>query len=50
MQSAADQMKQPLIVAAASTDSGIDDAFASFARHKVDTLVVNPEPFLLGPA
>jgi putative ABC transport system substrate-binding protein len=48
VQAAADKMKQPLVVAKASTDADIDAAFASFAQHKVDTLLVNPDPFLLG--
>jgi putative ABC transport system substrate-binding protein len=48
VQAAADHMKQPLIVAKASADADIDAAFATFAERKVDTLLVNPDPFLLG--
>jgi putative ABC transport system substrate-binding protein len=48
VEAAAEQMKQSLTVAKASTDADIDAAFASFTQHKVDTLLVNPDPFLLG--
>jgi putative ABC transport system substrate-binding protein len=48
MLAAADTLGQPLIVVKASTDGDIDAAFASFPRQHVGTLLVNPDPFLLG--
>jgi ABC-type uncharacterized transport system substrate-binding protein len=32
----------------ASTESEIDVAFAGLARHKVDALLINTDPFLFG--
>src|SRR5262249_2493375 len=37
-----------LAVLDASTQSEIDAAFAGLVRHKVDALLINADPFLLG--
>jgi putative tryptophan/tyrosine transport system substrate-binding protein len=45
---AAEQAKLPLIVVKASTAAEIDALFASFPPQRIATLLVNPDPFLLG--
>jgi putative tryptophan/tyrosine transport system substrate-binding protein len=48
MQAAASSLGLQLAVLDASTQSEIDAAFAGLVRHKVDALLINTDPFLLG--
>jgi putative tryptophan/tyrosine transport system substrate-binding protein len=48
MEAAARSIGLQLAVLDASTQSEIDAAFAGLARHKVDALLINTDPFLLG--
>jgi len=48
MQAAARSLGLQLAVFDASTQSEIDAAFAGLVRHKVDALLINTDPFLLG--
>jgi putative tryptophan/tyrosine transport system substrate-binding protein len=48
MQAAAHSLGLQLAVLDASTQSEIDAAFAGLVRHKVDALLINTDPFLLG--
>jgi ABC-type uncharacterized transport system substrate-binding protein len=48
MQAEARSLGLQLAVLEASTQSEIDAAFAGLVRHKVDVLLINPDPFLLG--
>jgi putative tryptophan/tyrosine transport system substrate-binding protein len=48
MQTAARAVGLQLTVLDASTESEIDVALAILARHKVDVLLINTDPFLLG--
>jgi putative tryptophan/tyrosine transport system substrate-binding protein len=48
MQAAARSLGLQLAVLDASTQSEIDAAFAGLVRHKVDALLINTDPFLLG--
>lgn len=48
MQAAARSLGLQLAVLEASTQSEIDAAFAGLVRHKVDALLINTDPFLLG--
>jgi putative tryptophan/tyrosine transport system substrate-binding protein len=48
MQAAARTLGLQLAVLDASTESEIDAAFAGLVRHKVDALLINTDPFLLG--
>ena len=48
MQAAARSLGLQLAVLDASTVSEIDVAFADLARHNVDALLINTDPFLLG--
>ena len=48
MQAAARSLGLQLAVLEASTQSQIDAAFAGLVRHKVDALLINTDPFLLG--
>jgi putative ABC transport system substrate-binding protein len=48
MQAAARSLSLQLAVLEASTQSEIDAAFASLVRLKVDALLINTDPFLLG--
>ena len=48
MQAAARSLGLQLAVLEASTQGEIDAAFAGLARHKVDALLINTDPFLLG--
>jgi putative ABC transport system substrate-binding protein len=48
MQAAARSLGLQLAVLDASTESEIDAAFAGLVRHKVDALLINTDPFLLG--
>jgi putative tryptophan/tyrosine transport system substrate-binding protein len=48
MQTAARAFDLQLTVLDASTESQIDAAFAVLARDKVDVLLINTDPFLLG--
>jgi ABC-type uncharacterized transport system substrate-binding protein len=48
MQAAARSLGLQLAVLDASTQNEIDAAFAGLVRHKVDALLINTDPFLLG--
>jgi putative tryptophan/tyrosine transport system substrate-binding protein len=48
MQAAADSFSLQLLTLNASTENEIDVAFATLARRKVDALLINTDPFLLG--
>ena len=48
MQAAANSLGLQLTALDASTESEIDVAFAALARHKMDVLLINTDPFLLG--
>jgi putative tryptophan/tyrosine transport system substrate-binding protein len=48
MQAAARTLGLQLAVLDASTESEIDAAFVGLVRHKVDALLINTDPFLLG--
>jgi putative tryptophan/tyrosine transport system substrate-binding protein len=48
MEVAARSLGLQFAVLDASTQSEIDAAFAGFVRHKVDALLINTDPFLLG--
>jgi putative ABC transport system substrate-binding protein len=48
MQAAALSRGLQLSVLNASTQSEIDTAFAGLVRHKIDALLINTDPFLLG--
>ena len=48
MQAAARSLGLQLAVLDASTQSEIEAAFAGLVRHKVDGLLINTDPFLLG--
>ena len=48
MEAAASSVGLQFAVLRASTESEIDVAFAGLARHKVDALLINTDPFLLG--
>ena len=48
MQAAARSLGLQLAVLEASTQSEIDAAFAGLVRHRVDALLINTDPFLLG--
>jgi len=48
MQAAARSLGLQLAVLEASTESEIDAAFAGLVRRKVDALLINTDPFLLG--
>jgi putative ABC transport system substrate-binding protein len=48
MQGAAHSLGLQLTVLDASTESEIDVAFADIALHKLDVLLINTDPFLLG--
>jgi putative ABC transport system substrate-binding protein len=48
MQIAAHSLGLQFAVLEASTESEIDVAFAGLARHKIDVLLINTDPFLLG--
>jgi putative ABC transport system substrate-binding protein len=48
MQAAARSFGLQLVVLDGTTESEIDVAFADLGRHKVDALLINTDPFLLG--
>jgi putative tryptophan/tyrosine transport system substrate-binding protein len=48
MQAAAKSLGLQITVLDASGESEIDTAFAVLAQHKVDALIINTDPFLLG--
>jgi len=48
MDVAAHSLGLQLTVLDASSESEIDRAFAVFAEHKLDALIINTDPFLLG--
>ena len=48
MQAAARSLGLQLAVLDATTQGEIDAAFAGLVRHKVDALLINTDPFLLG--
>jgi putative ABC transport system substrate-binding protein len=48
MQAAARSLGLEFIVLDATTESEIDVTFADLARHRVDALLINTDPFLLG--
>jgi putative ABC transport system substrate-binding protein len=48
MRAAAQSLGLQLTVLDGSTEDEINAAFAGLARHKVDVLLINTDPFLLG--
>jgi len=47
IRAAADRLKQHLEVLTASTESDLEAAFATMVQHRVDSLIVMPDPFFI---